>query len=186
MWGVRPSHAVWAHLQRVLTSGRFQCGVGDQTAAMQFFTLDKSHRTSQGRLANLVGSLHAGFNLKANLGALSCLAKLEHYVNGKGNLTELARNGDRSARPVITAAEEEALQLQLLPRRHVSPRLGAVNASARLGRLARHAHVIHWSGTRKPMEAGTKAKDALEHIALEAYRRDFNRFLAAILSDEKK
>ena len=45
-------------------------------------------------------------------------------------------------------------------------------------RVSNKLCAITFSGTRKPMEAGTKAKGALEHAALQAYRSEYERFHA--------
>lgn len=165
VWGLRPSDDVWDGMYRELRRGRFSCGVGDQTAAMQFFGDDR-RLNKRGTRSGQTLSLHAGYNLKANIGAISCLSKLQRLRVGPGNFSadDLAKNGADDA------------QLMKAPRvlHAVDPSGSDLNMQVR--QLAAHAHAIHWSGSRKPatLVAGA-VRDPIERRALSLYMRGYSR-----------
>ncbi|KAL1499129.1 hypothetical protein AB1Y20_013640 [Prymnesium parvum] len=77
VWAVRPDARVHAQLAAFLAAGNFSCGVGVQSAATAMFNSagysPPPLRLAAGR-APVVLHLHAGYNLKADVGGARCLA----------------------------------------------------------------------------------------------------------------
>ena len=174
LWGLRPSGLLWEGMYRELRRGRFSCGVGDQTSAMQYFGDDR-RLNKRGTRSSQTMSLHAGYNLKANIGAISCLSKLQRLRVGPGNHSadDLAKNGADDA------------QLMKAPRvlHLVDP--GGSDLNLQVRELAAHAHAIHWSGSRKPatLVPGT-VRDPIERRALSLYMREYSRVMKELQADK--
>ena len=140
VWGIRPDRRIWHSMRKKLRAGRFKCHVGDQTVAMDHLPRDPTRRNSNGSLANLITTLHVGYNLKAGLGAHACLNKL--------GSEEVSKNG--------------------------------VNGS--VGSVDTHAHVLHWSGSRKPWTIDPRTvrrriREPTERRALSAFMGQFCRWI---------
>ena len=149
VWGIRPDRRVWHSMRKKLRAGRFECHVGDQTVAMDHLPRDPARRNSNGVLANLITTLHVGYNLKAGLGAHACLNKLssEEFSKNGVNGSEGSTAGGRL--PVETHA---------------------------------HAHVLHWSGSRKPWTINPRrvrrrVREPTERRALSAFMGEFCRWI---------
>ena len=146
VWGVRPDRRIWHEMRAKLRAGRFKCHVGDQTVAMDHLPRDPRGRNSNGSLANLITTLHVGYNLKAGLGANACLKKLRTL-----SPEEFSKNG------VLN---------------------GSVGSASGKLPLDMGAHVLHWSGSRKPWTivpstVRRRVKEPIERRALSAFMGEF-------------
>lgn len=149
VWGIRPDRRVWHSMRKKLRAGRFKCHVGDQTVAMDHLPRDPTGRNSNGSLANLITTLHVGYNLKAGLGAHACLNKLSSE--------EFSKNGVNGG---VGPAAGERLPIDTLT----------------------HAHVLHWSGSRKPWTIDPRTvrrrvREPAERRALPAFMGEFCRWI---------
>ena len=174
IWGLRPSDDVWKGMYRELRRGSFSCGVGDQTAAMQYFGDDRRLNKRGAHSAQTL-SLHAGYNLKANAGAVSCLTKLQRLRVGPGNHSadDLAKNGAGDAQLMKTPS---ILDL-------VDPSGNDISTHVR--QLAMYANAIHWSGSRKPATLAPGAvRDPIERRALKLYMHEYSRAMRELQANE--
>jgi hypothetical protein len=149
VWGIRPDRRVWHSMRKKLRAGRFKCHVGDQTVAMDHLPRDPTGRNSNGSLANLITTLHVGYNVKAGLGAHACLNKLSSE--------EFSKNGVNGG---VGPAAGERLPIDTLT----------------------HAHVLHWSGSRKPWTIDPRTvrrrvREPAERRALPAFMGEFCRWI---------
>jgi hypothetical protein len=170
VWGVRPDASVFGSLVRFLRSGVSQCGIGIQTAAKGFFS---SSRIDSERFESARDCCSQWRIAEARREAVEAAVT-------DGATPAAKRAAVRSAtaaaeRPRQRAAgKEERLRPWEILRLHAGYNMkanqGVVSCLRRQRQPINETHVVHWSGTRKPvglMPASTI--DQLERGAHAAY-----------------
>jgi hypothetical protein len=197
VWGVRPDVRTFLQLLRFIRSGRYKCGIGFQDCAISFFSAGRwrerppRHVTPNGSSA----ALHAGYNLKADVGGARCT---------RARLALGWRYPLLPSAPVCSALSGSALLLHpILLGRSVSPSRSfsslalfsldthtlvyslcvrvraATSCLAQRGlRAPDDVYVVHWSGVRKPERLTTV--DPLERRHLLRWQAAHQRWTRAL------